>query len=102
LTANPSDDYRTPRFNVVVVIVLAIVSLVAAIGITLAINGSNDEVILPAGYFGDVARLSQQAQDDIAASAPAPGACLTNDTGAACDAGAAVAVAMRLEVLARA
>ena len=106
MTASPRDDYRTPRFNIVAVIVLAIVSLLAAIGITLAFNTGGDEATLPPGYFGDVARLSQQAGDDLAAIAPHPdlrAACLADDTGAACDAyaTAARAVAARLEVLTR-
>lgn len=110
MTTNAEDDYRTPRFSILAVVVLAIVSLAAAIGITLAINSAinndGDDVRFPPGYFGDVARLSQQAGDDVAALAPAPdarAACRKDDTGAACDAyaGSSSAVAERLDVLAR-
>lgn len=100
------DDYQTPRFSVVAIIVLAILSLAAAIGIMVAINSGGDEAGFGAGYFGDVARLSQRAADDLAALAPsaeARAACLKDDTGESCDtyAVAASAVAARLAALSR-
>ena len=102
----PNDEYHTPRFNVVAVIVLAMVSVAAAIGTAVAIKGGADETRFPAGYFGDVARLSQRAADDLAALAPpadARAACLKDDTGETCDAYAFAAseVGERLAVLSR-
>ena len=99
---DPLDDgYRTSRFNVLAVIALAIVAFVAALGITIAINAGDETRELPPGYFGDVARLSERAAEDIATLAPDPdarAACLADDTGAACDdyANAARDVARRL------
>ena len=98
------DDYRTPRFNVIAVILLSMVSLAAAIGITLAINSGDDAPSFAANYFGDVARLSQRAAADVAQLAPGPAdraACLKDDGGEICAAyaQAAQAVAERMQTL---
>lgn len=98
------DEYRTSRFNVLTAIAPAVVSLVAALGITIAINSGDDTAEPPPGYFGDGARFSERAAADIAALAPNPDArtaWLADDTGAACDAYAAAArdISRRLDVL---
>ncbi|PZC48345.1 MAG: hypothetical protein DK306_000955 [Chloroflexi bacterium] len=98
------DDYRTPRFNVIAIILLAMVSLTAAVGITLAINSGDESPSFAANYFGDIARLSQRAAADVAQLAPGPAdraACLKDDGGEICTAyaQAAQAVADRMQTL---
>ena len=95
------DAYRTPRMNLVAIGLLALVSLAAALGILVAFTGGDGAPAFPPGYFGEVARISQEAESEIGRAAPAPdlrAACLNDDAGGACATygSAADAVAIRV------
>ena len=86
MSQHPStlDEYRTSRVPIVGILILVVLSFIAAIGIVIAFDTETDPFI-PPGYYGAATLLSEAAAADLGTIAPATvlERCLTGD-GDAC------------------